>query len=90
MLWSLGYDWTLLDAVYLQGSNMLHVAQQWRQFFEDIGVLDFLATERTTHTLTPQQLVSEITCTVTLPVKASSFLSATYSQLTELFMQPTL
>jgi hypothetical protein len=38
---------------------MMHVAQQWRQFFEDIGVQDFLATERTMVTVTPQQLVSK-------------------------------
>ena len=41
-----GYEWTLLDNCYLQGNSNDFHEQQWREFFTQLGCLDFLAVQQ--------------------------------------------
>ena len=52
-----GYDWTLVDAVYLQGSTAGYVTQQWREFLERLGVIDFLAVKQDKVTIKHEDMV---------------------------------
>ena len=46
------YDWLMLHDCYAQSAGM-----NWREFFLELGVLDFLSVKERVVTITPTELV---------------------------------
>jgi hypothetical protein len=55
-----GYDWTLLDSIYLQNKekrNPIKI-EKWRVFFLKIGVTDFIEVKKTKVEISTENIVS--------------------------------
>ena len=53
-----GYDWVLLHECYLREKYTPHNVLSTRQFFTQLGVVDFLSVQETIEVMTLEQLVS--------------------------------
>lgn len=53
-----GYDWVLLDPVYLRNKKNPVEIQRWRQFFSKIGLTDFIALKQVNVEISNENIVS--------------------------------
>ena len=60
--WFAGYDWVLLDPVYLQNKRNPVEIQKWRQFFMKLGLTDFISVRQVNVKISADNIVSWIQC----------------------------